>query len=75
MEAMLRRRVGAVGNPPSPILHIPGAFARLEGLKPGDEVGVAFDNGILVVAPVERESTAIRFLRGLRSESVPGGGG
>jgi len=69
METMLRRRVGSVGDPPTPIIHLPSAYAKLEGLRPGDEIAVGFDGGVLVLAPVDRESAAIRLLRALRSES------
>ena len=64
--AMLRRRVSSLGDPPAPILHIPAAYARLEGLTPGTEIAVLFDQGILVVAPVGREAQAAEVLKGLR---------
>jgi antitoxin component of MazEF toxin-antitoxin module len=65
---MLRRRMGGVGDPPTPIVHVPALYARLEGLRPGDEIAIGFDGGVLVISPVEREATAVRLLKGLRSE-------
>ena len=74
---MLRRRVSGIGNPPAPVLHIPSAFARLEGIYPGTEVAVLFDQGVLLVTTPGREDFAAQVLRALRirSSATPGGDG
>lgn len=66
MEALLRRKVGKTGAPPEPFVRLPAAYVTLEGINPGDELGVGFDGGILVIAPLAREREALHLLATLR---------
>jgi antitoxin component of MazEF toxin-antitoxin module len=69
----MSRKLGGVGDPPAPILHLPATYSRLEGLHPGSDVMIVFDGGLLVLAPPDRGSLAVELLKLLRRRSKTGG--
>ena len=75
MERLLTRKVGQTGRPPSPIIHIPIAFAQLEGIRPGDDVNIGYDGGILVIVKPSRAGAALRLLEAVRAGPAEPEGG
>jgi hypothetical protein len=63
-ELLVRRvRVDDYG---SAVIALPFEFAQLEGLHPGREVGMAFDQGLLDVASPDQANLVYSLLRMLR---------
>ncbi len=68
MRALLRRIVGYEGPLKLPLIRIPSDFAKMEKVQPGDEVGIGWERGVLVVAPLKRERLVLELLDVLRGD-------
>ncbi|MCI4343476.1 MAG: AbrB/MazE/SpoVT family DNA-binding domain-containing protein [Thermoplasmata archaeon] len=69
MKALLQRVVGYEGPHHVPLVRIPSEFVRMEGIKPGDTIGIGWENGVLVIAPLGREKLALELLESLRLDA------
>jgi antitoxin component of MazEF toxin-antitoxin module len=69
VKALLRRTVGYEGPLRIPLVRIPRDYAKMERIQPGDEIGIGWENGVLVIAPLSREKIALELLDALRLDS------